>query len=113
MPDLDGCDLRAPLKVRLPALDVILMTGSVEDLDGKLVRAIRSPAWGIAARKRRYHRAALNAHQISAIAGYERLIAIGNRDRTSRMEQFLGAGSCAGGKSIPRDHSSRARSKQG
>jgi phosphoserine phosphatase RsbU/P len=45
MPDLDGFELMARLKARFPALDVILMTGSVEDLDEKLVRAIRSPAF--------------------------------------------------------------------
>jgi serine phosphatase RsbU (regulator of sigma subunit) len=45
MPDLDGFELMAQLKVRLPALDVILMTGSVDDLDEKLVRAIRSHAF--------------------------------------------------------------------
>ena len=45
MPDLDGFELMARLKVRHPSLDVILMTGSVDDLDGKLVRAIRSPAF--------------------------------------------------------------------
>lgn len=45
MPDLDGFELMAQLKVRIPRLDVILMTGSVDDLDEKLVRAIRSPAF--------------------------------------------------------------------
>jgi sigma-B regulation protein RsbU (phosphoserine phosphatase) len=45
MPDLDGFELMAQLKVRIPGLDVILMTGSVDDLDEKLVRAIRSPAF--------------------------------------------------------------------
>ena len=45
MPDLDGFDLMAQLKARFPALDVILMTGSVDDLDEKLVRAIRSAAF--------------------------------------------------------------------
>jgi len=45
MPDLDGFELMAELKVRVPAIDVILMTGSVDDLDDKLVRAIRSPAF--------------------------------------------------------------------
>ena len=43
MPDMDGFELMARLKGRFPALDVILMTGSVDDLDEKLVRAIRSP----------------------------------------------------------------------
>ena len=45
MPDLDGFELMTQLKARFPALDVILMTGSVDDLDEKLVRAIRSPAF--------------------------------------------------------------------
>ena len=45
MPDLDGFELTAELKARFPALDIILMTGSVDDLDEKLVRAIRSPAF--------------------------------------------------------------------
>ena len=45
MPDLDGFELMARLKARFPALDVILMTGSVDDLDEKLVRAIRSAAF--------------------------------------------------------------------
>ena len=45
MPDLDGFELMARLKGRFPALDVILMTGSIDDLDEKLVRAIRSPAF--------------------------------------------------------------------
>jgi sigma-B regulation protein RsbU (phosphoserine phosphatase) len=45
MPDLDGFALMAQLKARLPGVDVILMTGSVDDLDEKLVRAIRSPAF--------------------------------------------------------------------
>ena len=45
MPDLDGFELMARLKTRFPALDVILMTGSIDDLDEKLVKAIRSPAF--------------------------------------------------------------------
>src|SRR4026209_756263 len=45
MPDLDGFELLAQLKVRMPGLDVILMSGSVDDLDDKLVRAIRSHAF--------------------------------------------------------------------
>jgi sigma-B regulation protein RsbU (phosphoserine phosphatase) len=45
MPDLDGFELMAQLKSRFPALDVIVMTGSVDDLDEKLVRAIRSSAF--------------------------------------------------------------------
>jgi sigma-B regulation protein RsbU (phosphoserine phosphatase) len=45
MPDLDGFELMAQLKARFAGLDVILMTGSVDDLDEKLVRAIRSPAF--------------------------------------------------------------------
>jgi sigma-B regulation protein RsbU (phosphoserine phosphatase) len=45
MPDLDGFELTARLKARFPTLEVILMTGSVDDFDDKLVRAIRSPAF--------------------------------------------------------------------
>jgi sigma-B regulation protein RsbU (phosphoserine phosphatase) len=45
MPDLDGFAVMAGLKERLPDLEVILMTGSVDDLDEKLVRAIRSAAF--------------------------------------------------------------------
>jgi CheY-like chemotaxis protein len=45
MPEIDGFELMARLKGRLPQLDIILMTGSVNDLDGKLMRAIRSPAF--------------------------------------------------------------------
>jgi sigma-B regulation protein RsbU (phosphoserine phosphatase) len=45
MPGLDGFELMSLLKARFPAIDVILMTGSVDDLDEKLVRAIRSPAF--------------------------------------------------------------------
>ena len=45
MPGLDGFELMARLKARLPDLDIILMTGSVDDLDDKLVRALRSPAF--------------------------------------------------------------------
>jgi len=45
MPDLDGFELMTQLKARFPDLDVILMTGSIDDLDEKLVRALRSPAF--------------------------------------------------------------------
>ena len=33
MPELDGFELMARLKAQLPALDIILMTGSIDDLD--------------------------------------------------------------------------------
>ena len=45
MPELDGFELMARLKSCLPELDIILMTGSIDDLDDKLIRAIRSPAF--------------------------------------------------------------------
>jgi sigma-B regulation protein RsbU (phosphoserine phosphatase) len=45
MPDLDGFELMSRLTERFADLDVILMTGSVDDLDEKLVRAIRSRAF--------------------------------------------------------------------
>jgi sigma-B regulation protein RsbU (phosphoserine phosphatase) len=45
MPDLDGFELMSRLHAQKPNLDVILMTGSVDDLDEKLVRAIRGRAF--------------------------------------------------------------------
>ena len=45
MPELDGFELMARLKAGSPQLDVILMTGSIDDMDDKLIRAIRSPAF--------------------------------------------------------------------
>jgi sigma-B regulation protein RsbU (phosphoserine phosphatase) len=45
MPEIDGFELMAQLKARHPGLDVILMTGSVDDLDEKFVRAIRGAAF--------------------------------------------------------------------
>jgi CheY-like chemotaxis protein len=45
MPEIDGFELLARLKGRLPEVDVILMTGSIDDLDEKLIRAIQSPAF--------------------------------------------------------------------
>ena len=45
MPELDGFDLMSALQARHPTLDFILMTGSVDDLDEKLIRAIRGRAF--------------------------------------------------------------------
>jgi sigma-B regulation protein RsbU (phosphoserine phosphatase) len=45
MPELDGFELMSRLKARSPEIDIILMTGSVDDLDEKLIRALRSPAF--------------------------------------------------------------------
>jgi sigma-B regulation protein RsbU (phosphoserine phosphatase) len=45
MPELDGFELMAHLKSRHPDIDVILMTGSVDDQDDKLIRAIRGAAF--------------------------------------------------------------------
>jgi sigma-B regulation protein RsbU (phosphoserine phosphatase) len=45
MPELDGFELMTRLKTLQPDMDVILMTGSVEDQDEKLVRAIRGRAF--------------------------------------------------------------------
>ena len=45
MPEVDGFELTARLKARLPQVDVILMTGSLDDLDEKLIRAIKSAAF--------------------------------------------------------------------
>ena len=45
MPELDGFELMARLKALQPDLDVILMTGSLEDQDEKLIRAIKGRAF--------------------------------------------------------------------
>ena len=45
MPELDGFELMERLVARHPGIDVILMTGSVDDQDEKLVRAIRGAAF--------------------------------------------------------------------
>lgn len=45
MPELDGFDLMTRLKSQCADLDIILMTGSIDDFDEKLVRALRSPAF--------------------------------------------------------------------
>jgi sigma-B regulation protein RsbU (phosphoserine phosphatase) len=45
MPELDGFELMARLKADLPEVDIILMTGSLDDLDQKLIRAIRGRAF--------------------------------------------------------------------
>ena len=45
MPELDGFTLMHALKTQHPDLDVVLMTGSVDDRDEKLVRALRGDAF--------------------------------------------------------------------
>lgn len=45
MPGQDGFELMGQLRQTLPDLDVILMTGSVGEMDQKLVRAIRQKAF--------------------------------------------------------------------
>jgi sigma-B regulation protein RsbU (phosphoserine phosphatase) len=45
MPEIDGFELMARLKAELPGVDIIVMTGSIDDLDQKLIRAIRGRAF--------------------------------------------------------------------
>jgi phosphoserine phosphatase RsbU/P len=45
MPELDGFELMERLTALHPNIDVILMTGSIDDQDEKLVRAIRGAAF--------------------------------------------------------------------
>ena len=45
MPDMDGFQLMEQLQALDPELDVIFMTGSVHELDAKLIRAIRKDAF--------------------------------------------------------------------
>jgi phosphoserine phosphatase RsbU/P len=45
MPEIDGFELMARLKSAHPDIDIIVMTGSLDDLDQKLIRAIRGRAF--------------------------------------------------------------------
>jgi sigma-B regulation protein RsbU (phosphoserine phosphatase) len=45
MPELDGFELMVRLKSEHPDIDIIVMTGSLDDLDQKLIRAIRGRAF--------------------------------------------------------------------
>ncbi len=45
MPDMDGFELMEHLQAIDPELDIILMTGSIHELDAKLIRAIRKEAF--------------------------------------------------------------------
>jgi sigma-B regulation protein RsbU (phosphoserine phosphatase) len=45
MPDIDGFELMTRLKGERPSVDIIVMTGSLDDLDQKLIRAIRGRAF--------------------------------------------------------------------
>ncbi|MBV8811933.1 MAG: response regulator, partial [Acidobacteriaceae bacterium] len=45
MPEMDGFQLMEELQALDPELDVIFMTGSIHELDAKLVRAIRKDAF--------------------------------------------------------------------
>src|SRR5260370_20031671 len=45
MPDMDGFELMEKLQAIAPEVDIILMTGSIHELDAKLIRAIRKEAF--------------------------------------------------------------------
>ena len=45
MPELDGFDLAEQLRAIDPEVDVIFMTGSIHELDSKLIRAVRKDAF--------------------------------------------------------------------
>jgi phosphoserine phosphatase RsbU/P len=45
MPEIDGFELMELLKATHPGVDIIVMTGSLDDLDQKLIRAIRGRAF--------------------------------------------------------------------
>jgi DNA-binding NtrC family response regulator len=45
MPEMDGFQLMEELQALDPELDVIFMTGSIHELDAKLIRAIRKDAF--------------------------------------------------------------------
>jgi len=45
MPDMDGFELMEKLQAFDPEIEIILMTGSIHELDAKLIRAIREEAF--------------------------------------------------------------------
>jgi phosphoserine phosphatase RsbU/P len=45
MPDMDGFELMGRLKAAWPDVEIILMTGSVRELDAQLIRALREKAF--------------------------------------------------------------------
>ncbi len=45
MPEMDGFQLMEELQARDPELDVIFMTGSIHEIDAKLIKAIRKDAF--------------------------------------------------------------------
>ena len=45
MPEMDGFQLMEELQARDPELDVIFMTGSINEIDAKLIKAIRKDAF--------------------------------------------------------------------
>jgi phosphoserine phosphatase RsbU/P len=45
MPEMDGFQLMEQLQARHPGLDVIFMTGSIHEIDAKLIQAIRKDAF--------------------------------------------------------------------
>jgi sigma-B regulation protein RsbU (phosphoserine phosphatase) len=45
MPEMDGFQLMEELQTRDPELDVIFMTGSIHEIDAKLIKAIRKDAF--------------------------------------------------------------------
>src|SRR2546425_4105149 len=51
MPDMDGFELMEKLQAIHPEIDIILMTGSIHELDAKLIRAIRKEAFYFLDRK--------------------------------------------------------------
>ncbi len=82
MPDMDGFELMARLKDGDPDLDVILMTGSVADVDRKLVRSIREKAFYFI--QKPFDREVLQALVARCID--QRRLTEENRDHVQRLE---------------------------
>lgn len=86
MPEMDGFQLMETLRALDPELDVIFMTGSVHEIDAKLIKAIRRDAFYFL--QKPFDRGVLLT-LVERCLELKRL-ARSNRDHLSRMEKELG-----------------------
>ncbi|MEZ5965325.1 MAG: SpoIIE family protein phosphatase [Planctomycetota bacterium] len=85
LPHSDGFELMRRLKKKLPGLDVILMTGSLTDIDSKLIRSLREEAFFFL--QKPFDRELL----LTLLERWQerRQLAADNRDYVARLEEEL------------------------
>jgi sigma-B regulation protein RsbU (phosphoserine phosphatase) len=86
MPEMDGFQLMEELQAIDPELDVIFMTGSVHEIDAKLIKAIRKDAFYFL--QKPFDRGVLLS-LVERCLDLKRLD-LSNRDHQQRMEKELG-----------------------